>query len=97
MKTKTSFLTALLLVGGFVAHGGAEVLSRTELEPDSNYCHLRFPAITEETLSSDRPVLKGSESKDIIDFYGKCNESPIGENQIASQKRQERSNKESRE
>jgi hypothetical protein len=96
MKIKTSLLAALLFVGGFAAHGGAEVISRTELTPGNDYCHLRFPAITEQTLTSDRPALKGSESGDIIDFYGKCDESPTGANQIASQRRQKRSNKDAR-
>ncbi len=95
MRIKTSLLAALL-VGGFAAHGGAEIISRTELTPGNAYCHLQFPAIAERTLTSDRPVLKGSESADIIDFYGKCDESPTGENQIASQRRQKRSNKDAR-
>jgi hypothetical protein len=97
MKTKISLLAALFLVAGFVAHGVAAVLSRTELAPCSNYCRLKFPAITEESLTSDRPVLKGAESADIIDFYGVCSEVPTSENQIASQRREQRSSKEFRE
>jgi hypothetical protein len=96
MKIKTSLLAALLVMGGFAAHGRAEVISRTELTPGSDYCRLKFPAITEQTLTSDRPVLKDSESADIIDFYGKCDESPTGENQIASQRRQERAKNDAR-
>lgn len=92
MKLKT-LLAALLVMGGFAAHGGAEIISRTELSPGNDYCHLQFPAIAEQTLSSDQPVLKGSESADFIDFYGKCDESPTGENQISSQRRQKRSNR----
>ena len=79
MKIKASLLAALLVMGGFAAHSEAEVISRTELAPGNDYCHLKFPAIAEQTLTSDRPVLKGSESADIIDFYGKCDESPTGE------------------
>ena len=96
MKIKTSLLAALLVMGGFAAYGAAEVISRTELTPGSDYCHLQFPAIAEQTLTSDRPVLKGSESADIIDFYGKCDESPTSENQIASQRRQERAKNDDR-
>ena len=52
----------------------------------SNYCHLKFPAIDENTLASDRPVLKDSRTGDIVDFYGPCDEDPLGKNQVASQK-----------
>jgi hypothetical protein len=96
VKTKTSLLAALLLVGGLVTHGNAEIISKTQLTAMDDYCHLTFPAITEDSLSSDHPMIKSSESADIIDFYGDCNESPTGKNQVASQKRQNSSSKESR-
>ena len=69
MKIAKPFLATLLLVGGFVANGSADVLSRTEAAPGS-FCHLRFSAITEESLATDHPTLKGPDSMDIIDFYG---------------------------
>lgn len=91
MKIATSFLAALLLVGGlgvkntFAAAEG--VISNATLTPGS-YCHLRFPAIDEDTLSWDRPVLKDPSEGDIIDFYGPCDHDPLGQDEIASQKRQ---------
>lgn len=91
MKIATSFLAAWLLVGGlgvkstFAAAEG--VISNATLTPGS-YCHLTFPAIREETLSWDRPVLKDRSEGDIIDFYGPCDHDPLGKDEIESQRRQ---------
>lgn len=87
MKTVRSFLAALLLVGGLAANSSAEVLSKTELVPVSSYCHLKFAAISDDSLYTDHPMLQGAESGDIIDFYGPCDEMPTGQNQIEAQKR----------
>ena len=93
MKTRTSLFAALLLVGGIGASdafGAAEgVISNAVLTPGS-YCHLTFPAIREDTLSWDRPVLKDASDGDIIDFYGACDHDPLGEEEIARQKRDAR-------
>ena len=53
------------------------VITNATLTPGS-YCHLTFPAIREETLSWDRPVLKDPSEGDIIDFYGSCDHDPLG-------------------
>ena len=45
-----------------------------------------FPAIREETLSWDRPVLKDPSDGDIIDFYGPCNYDPLGKEALQTQK-----------
>jgi len=91
MKIATSFLAALLLVGSFGTTGAlaaAEgVISNATFTPGS-YCHLTFPAIREETLASDRPVLKDPSEGDIIDFYGSCDHAPLGADEIRSQKDQ---------
>lgn len=50
------------------------------------YCHLRFPAIREDTLSDDRPVLKDPAEGDIIDFYGPCDHDPLGKDEVHRQK-----------
>jgi hypothetical protein len=50
------------------------------------YCHLKFPAITEDTLFSDRPVLKESWDGDIRDFYGPCNYDPLGKEEVLRQR-----------
>ncbi|HZA56148.1 MAG TPA: hypothetical protein VE616_18035, partial [Candidatus Udaeobacter sp.] len=61
--------------------------SNQVLTPGS-YCHLTFPAIRENTLASDRPVLKDPSEGDIIDYYGSCDHDPLGADEIRSQKDQ---------
>ena len=91
MKIATSFLAALLFVsslGASSSFAAAEgVISNAVLTPGS-YCHLTFPAIREETLSWDRPVLKDPSEGDIIDYYGSCDHDPLGQDEIARQRRQ---------
>jgi hypothetical protein len=50
---------------------------------------MRFPAIGEDTLSWDRPVLKDKSTGDIIDYYGSCNHDPLGKEEIWAQRLQE--------
>jgi hypothetical protein len=91
MKIATSFLAALLFVsslGASSAFAAAEgVISNAVLTPGS-YCHLTFPAIREETLSWDSPVLKDPSEGDIIDYYGSCDHNPLGQDEIARQRQQ---------
>src|SRR5437667_5957106 len=61
---------------------------RLGLTPGS-YCHLKFPAIREDTLGSDHPALEDPNSGDIIDFYGPCDENPVGKHQMEEQKLEE--------
>lgn len=60
--------------------------------PDSTgeFCHLKFPAIREDTLSSDRPVLKDPSEGDIIDFYGRCDHDPLGRAEVLRQRSEAR-------
>jgi hypothetical protein len=52
----------------------------------ANYCHLKFPAIREETLYTKSPVLKDSRDGDIVDFYGPCDHDPLGQEEVRRQK-----------
>ena len=56
--------------------------------PDASgeFCHLKFPAIREDTLGTDRPVLKDPSEGDIIDFCGPCNHDPLGRAEVLSQR-----------
>lgn len=54
---------------------------------DSNYCHMKFPAITPGTLASNRPVLQDPNTGVIVDFYGPCDHDPTGKAAVAAQKR----------
>ena len=51
----------------------------------TNACHLKFPAIREDTLGWNRPVLKSPHSGDIIDFYGPCDYDPTGKAAVRAQ------------
>ena len=90
MKRVGLFVSLLGLVGSLelsIAQlwGAEGVISRVSI-PESKYCHLRFPAIQEETLSWARPVLKDPSDGDIIDFYGPCDYDPLGKEAILQQR-----------
>lgn len=88
MKRITSCLSVVLLMGSLGV--GAARAADGVLEKDPNvpgsYCHMKFPAIEESTLYTDHPVLKSADSGDIIDFYGSCDENPLGKNQVMAQR-----------
>jgi len=88
MKIATSFLVGLVLMGSVGVSGAKAadgVMLKEEAVPGS-YCHMQFPAIEESTLYTDHPVLKSADSGDIIDFYGPCDENPLGQDQVMSQR-----------
>jgi hypothetical protein len=78
-------LGAILLLNNSLLWAAESVISKV---PDSTgkFCHLKFPAIKEETLYWDRPVLKDPSQGDIIDFYGSCNHDPLGKEEIQRQR-----------
>ena len=86
MKIATSFLAALLFTGALgsinTAMSADGVISKDELATDS-YCHEKFHAMTRQSLDTDNPVLNNSGP--VIDFYGPCNENPVGKDQIQDQ------------
>lgn len=95
-KFKVWLLSTYFLAAVFVSTGslwvsvaqlwGAEgVISKGPVS-GSNYCHLKFPAIREETLFSRRPELKDPTDGDIVDFYGPCDYDPLGKSEIARQR-----------
>jgi hypothetical protein len=78
-------LLAAYLAGNCLVWAAEGIISKV---PDSTgkYCHLKFPAIREETLASKRPVLKDPSEGDIVDFYGPCDHDPLGKEEIQRQK-----------
>jgi len=52
-----------------------------------NYCHIKFPAITQSTLFTNHPTPKSLTTADIIDYYGSCDESATSKDEIAAQRR----------
>ena len=88
MKTTLSvlFLAGALGFGISSAAAAESVISKDRLS-NTNYCHIKFPAIEERTLSWKNPILKDPRGGDIIDFYGPCDHDPLGKEEIQSQKR----------
>jgi hypothetical protein len=87
MKRIGTTLSILVLAGSLAgsAFAAGGILSKDSLA-DENYCHMKFPAIRPSTLGTDHPELKRSDTGDVIDFYGSCDESPTGPGQVAAQK-----------
>jgi hypothetical protein len=89
MKIATSILAAVLFTGTLgvinTATGADGILSKDELTAGS-YCHEKFPAIRQSTLDDNQPALKDSSTGDVIDFYGPCDENPVGKDQVQAQK-----------
>jgi len=84
LRSVIFFAEVFLLSGSFVWAG--EVVISKVPDPSGSFCHLKFSAIREDTLFSDRPVLKDGREGDIIDFYGPCNYDPLGRDSILRQR-----------
>lgn len=88
MKTLKSVISVVVLSGAMsssvVSTAGAQVMSK-DAATENGYCHIKFSAIREETLSTTHPVLKDASSGDIIDFYGPCSHDPLGKDEIQAQ------------
>lgn len=90
MKKIKVLVSIAMLIG---ALGASELPSRAaqgiiyrSAAISDNYCHLKFPAIRENTLYSDRPVLKDPRDGDLIDFYGPCDFDPLGKEAVLRQR-----------
>jgi hypothetical protein len=89
MKIKTSLLAALLLVGSLAGSAMAAddgILLKEELAPGSGYCHQQFRAIDPRTVFGNDPQLRSSDSDAVIDYYGSCDETPLSQDQVESQR-----------
>jgi len=84
---KRILLTLLLIgsVSGLAPLWAAQGIIYKASGP-GNYCHLKFPAIRENTLFSSRPVLKDASDGDIVDFYGPCEYDPLGQQEVMRQR-----------
>ena len=93
MKPKAIFwavlLTPAILFPAPHVRAAEGIISRV---PDStnSYCHLKFPAIREDTLFTGRPRLTDPREGDIIDFYGPCDYDPLGKDSIRRQQHEYR-------
>jgi hypothetical protein len=81
-----NFFAAIVLLCGSSGWAGETVISRVP-DPSGSFCHIRFPAIREDTLFSNQPILKDVSESDIIDAYGPCDFDPLGWESIVRQRR----------
>jgi len=65
--TAVLFLLEILRLSSALLWAAEGIISKVQ-DSAGTYCHLKFPAITEATLFSDRPVLKDPSGGDIRDF-----------------------------
>ena len=82
-------VSVMVLVGALAGSAIAADGVLVKEEGGENYCHMKFPAISKKTLFSDYPQLESSTSADVIDFYGPCDESPTGKDQVIEQRQEE--------
>jgi hypothetical protein len=89
MKKSVSLLCNLLLSStlfwGVPSVEAEEIISSVPTDM-TNYCHLKFPAMREDSLSWERPVLD-STAGSMVDFYGPCDYDPLGVDEIRVQRR----------
>jgi hypothetical protein len=86
-------LAALLFIGAWGASShalgadseapGAEGVLVKEEYVVGSYCHQKLAAIRESSLAGDHPVLSAEET---IDFYGPCDQDPLGKDQLTAQR-----------
>jgi hypothetical protein len=93
MKTAKCFFAALLLSGSMVttyspanANEIPGFLFKEELAPDS-FCRMEIMALTTQGFAGQQPVLKYPNSDEVIDYYGSCSETPVGQDQSDARRR----------
>jgi hypothetical protein len=88
MKTSKWILTGLLLagtlVGGSLPVNAGDITVKDTLD-FAGYCHMKFPPISDASLSSDQPVLDEA-AGNVIDFYGSCDHDPLGPDEVQAQR-----------
>jgi hypothetical protein len=89
MRIKLSLLVVILpcvLMLSAVESSGAQGIISKVSSGGGSSCFLKFPAILEETLYSDQPVLGEPSGSDIISFTGPCDYDPLGEAEVHRQR-----------
>lgn len=89
MKKSVSLLSNLFLSSAlFLGAPGVEAEEMMFAVPIdiADYCHLKFPAVREDSLSWEQPVLDPL-TGNIADFYGPCDNGPTGSGEIRDRRR----------
>ena len=92
MKTAKFFFAALLLSGNIMttytpanANEIPGFLLKEEFVPDS-FCRMEIMALTTQGFAGQQLVPKRPNSGEVIDYYGPCSETPVGQDQPDSQR-----------
>ena len=89
MKKIGSAIAAVVLFGSLGA-GAALAQDNQPVEQGlSDYCHMKLPAIRPSTLASDEPQAKSTNTGDVVDYYGSCDQTPTSQDRVVTQKREE--------
>ena len=91
MNTAKFFFAVLVLSGNIVATytpaSAKEIpglVSKDEGVPES-YCSMQIRTSTPESFLGEQPALKHPNSGELIDYYGPCGETPVGQDQPDTQ------------
>ena len=92
MKTAKFFFAALLLSGSVVATytpvSASEIpglLFKEEIGSDS-FCRMEIMALTTQSFAGQQLISKRPNSDEVIDYYGPCSETPVGQDQSDTQR-----------
>lgn len=95
IKAGISLIGAAVVSAGVLTMGAGPAVAQEGIllkvrAGETNYCHLKFPAIRPDTLGWDRPVLQNPSTGEIVDFYGPCDFDPTSEAAVKMQRRAQR-------
>ena len=84
---KSIALSAVLAAGlttgaNHAVANDAGIVYKQAASDDSNYCHIKYMALTQESLQSGVPEFNPS---DIVDMYGPCNFDPKSPEEVRNQ------------
>ncbi len=88
MERIGSIVLTGVLLGALAGSARADNGVLAKEEAAENYCHMKFQALRPRTLTSDRPEVKRSLG-DVVDYYGRCDQSPTSEDMVMQQRRDE--------
>ena len=83
--TAVLFLLEILRLSSALLWAAEGIISKVQ-DSAGTYCHLKFPAITEATLFSDRPVLKDPAGATFEISSGRYDYDPLGPEEIRRQR-----------
>lgn len=86
MKRIGIMVSMLVLAGSLAGSVFAADNVIMKEQAGDNYCHIKFPAITQSTLFTNHPTPKSLTTADVVDYYGSCDESATSKDEIAAQR-----------